>query len=73
MKKLVTLSHIQASYESGEQEYFVTKDTLITPLAMDYARKYDIVFVTQKEEKDALTKKEIVDLLRELIYDKDIN
>ncbi len=56
MKRLITEKLIEEFIKSGEKEFLVDDNTLITPSAKDKARSAGVKFVFEKEEK--ITKKQ---------------
>ncbi|MBS4751087.1 hypothetical protein KG091_08335 [Carnobacteriaceae bacterium zg-ZUI78] len=68
MKKLVSLCYIETFYKAGNTQYPITKDTIITPAAKDFAKRNGIEFV--KSDIENISKEQLVDLLRKIIYNE---
>lgn len=49
MKRLICAEDIELAKEQGQKIFYVDKDTIITPLAKDAARTYQIEFSTENQ------------------------
>lgn len=49
MKKLISAKNIENAVEKNEKIIYITTDTIITPLAQEIAKKYDIEFCEENK------------------------